>query len=219
MLFKRNYEKYKQAEQKQIIRDSYSQIMKTANTWIEGKSKNEQTALLSYLINTILIDACANAIVKPLISPICTPLSEPIPIYYYDESGQFHSIQTDEKININLEDSIIYICPWNTDRTAVSLLNISKNNFVYHSDNHLSRYYTDIDLCYVHNGNHSINAGRYLKKGSIQSSVCNMELLYQHYTTDGINWYNKHTNEKICEVADFRFSAVYSLAQMRFILK
>ena len=30
MLFKRNYEKYKQAEQKQIICDSYSQIMKRA---------------------------------------------------------------------------------------------------------------------------------------------------------------------------------------------
>lgn len=194
----------------------HSRIMEVANSWIEkAKNNEERILLLDYLIDTILADVCSEKLFLPLIIHPQMPLPSPFPTDFYDPSGVCETIETKEKVSVSLSGSKpVYLCPWNNERCAASLVNISKNKFVC-DDNHRAYFYTDIGLCHVYNGNHSINAGRYLKKGEITAVVCRTEMLYPHCYTDGAHWYNSHTNEKLLRAGDFRFAAVYSLARLR----
>ena len=194
----------------------HSKIMEVANSWIEKAENNEERILLlDYLIDTILADVCTGKLFLPLITHPKLPLPSPFPTDYYDPFGVCETIQTEETISVSLSGSTpVYLCPWNNERCAASLVKISKNKFVC-DDNHKAHFYTDIGLCHVYGGNHSINAGRYFKKGVIEATVCHTELLYPHCYTDGAYWHNFHTNEKLFRVSDFRFAAVYSLARIR----
>lgn len=196
----------------------HSKIMEVANSWIEKTENNkERILLLDYLIDTILADVCTGKLFLPLLTHPKMMLPFPFPNDYYDKHETRRSILSEETISIDLSGSTpVYLCPWDNERCAASLVNISKNKF-FCDDNHKANFYTDIGLCHVYRGNHSINAGRYLKKGVIDAVVCRTELLYPHCHTDGAHWFYSYTNEKMFEVADFRFAAVYSLARLRAI--
>ncbi len=193
---------------------SYFDITNTARIWTKNKSDDEKRMLLSYLIDTILDDVCAEMVYQPLISNT-SPQNFIIFPETYDEAGSRKSMLSGETVDVDLSVSKVLTCPWNNTRTPRNLLNINGNDFEFMQDNHRSVYYTDIELCQVYNGFHSINAGRYLKKGTIKSDVFRFELLYLHYVTDGLYWYNVHNGEKHSKVFDFRLAAVYSLARMR----
>ena len=45
-----------------------------------------------------------------------------------------------------------------------------------------------------------------------------MTLLYDNCYTDGLKWYNLHTNEVIDTVEDFRLAAIFELAKKRYML-
>ena len=146
-------------------------------------------------------------------NPITPPFSE----WVYDHSGnriEFDRERAD-RIEVSLSDTQIYVCPWDYSRTARMFQSLPHKEFQYDQHNHKSVYYTDIDLCFVDNGNHSINAGRYLKKGRILSPVYHLECLYPHILTDGRKWYDRRTGSKAGDVEDFRFAALYTLAQRR----
>ena len=55
-----------------------------------------------------------------------------------------------------------------------------------------------------------------LTKGKITSEEYDLPLLYPNLKTDGTDWFNAHTDEKITPVSDFRFAAVFTLAKMRY---
>lgn len=205
--------------QKAQILDEIRHLTETVQSFINGKQRSEQIVILDYIIKSLIDDACASKIVEPLIKPTEGVLDEPLPLFYYDENGNSQSIYTSRKTSVDIAASNIYVRPWSIDKTLDSLLNLSDKKFIYKSNNHFSYYYTDIDLCYVHNGNHSINAGRYYKKGTILSDEANTSLLYPHINTDGVYWYNSHTNQVIYSVSDFRFAAVFLVAKMKNELK
>ena len=113
---------------------------------------------------------------------------------------------------------LIYIQPWNNERTFNNLINLVNKDFKFDKINHKSIYYKDINLCYVFNGNHSINAGKYLKKGSIISQKLDLTQIYPHVFSDGRNWYNIHTNEIYYKVDDFRLASLFEIAKKRYLL-
>lgn len=188
--------------------ESVRLIMECANNYMENKSKAEQLILLDYLIDSLKIDLCATGIIFPWYNQPTTPFNLPFPSRVYDEKGN-EIVIYGAKTEVSLESSSIYVRPWENNRAFDSIIYLSNKDFVYDKDNHGSYYYDDIDLCYVYNGNHSINAGRYFKKGKITSVCCNMVLLYEHCFTDGKAWYNSHTNEVLFSVDDFRLAALY----------
>lgn len=61
----------------------------------------------------------------------------------------------------------------------------------------------------------NFDAGRYYKKGKILSDEADTALLYPHINTDGVYWYNAHTNQIIDSVSDFRLAAVFLVAKMK----
>lgn len=210
-----------QKEREEISRKSYSRLLDTVGifTGDEERTKEDKLLLLDYLIQTILADVCADAVFKPLVSWPEQTLSDPFPSKYYDKTGQEHPIMQGEVIPVDLETSIVYVQPWSKEKAVSKLLFLKNHDFVFDRNNHYSKYYANINLCYVYNGNHSINAGRYYRKGTIMSPVYDLESLYPHCTTDGIYWYNKHTGSRISEVADFRLAAVFSIAQLRWTIR
>lgn len=201
--------------QKAQISNEIKHLTETVQSFTNGKDKSEQIVIFDYIIKSLIDDACTSKIVEPLIKPTEGVLDEPLPLFYYDENGNSKSIYTSKKISVDLTTANIYVRPWSIDKTLDSLLNLSDKRFVYKSNNHFSYYYTDINLCYVHNGNHSINAGRYYKKGTILSDEADTALLYPHINTDGVYWYNAHTNQIIDGVSDFRIAAVFLVAKMK----
>lgn len=194
---------------------SYFDIINTARIWTKNKSNDEKRLLLSYLIDTILDDICTEMIFQPLIFKAYSPPNCLMFPEMYEVDGNKKTMLSDEIVDVDLSVGKVLTCPWNNERTPRNLLNIQNNDFKFKQDNHSSVYYTDIELCQVYNGFHSINAGRYLKKGIIKSNVFRFELLYANYITDGLYWYNAHNREKHSKVFDFRIAAVYSLARMR----
>lgn len=198
---------------------SYKRLIYLANLYLDTYSQDEAVYILDYLISSILDDICTSVIVEPLITITSGILPEPFPVHYFDEYNEQHEIHTGNVRNIDLSKSNIYVRPWNTEKTMDNLISLMKKDFRYDKNNHYSYYYSDIDLCYVHNGNHSINAGRYLKKGEILSQELDLTLLYPHYKTDGAFWYNSHTGENTGKVSDFRFAAVFTMASIRYDIK
>lgn len=199
---------------------NYKFVMKWANIWMEKYKENDQRIeLLDYLISTLIEDLCTSGVVYPLVHDYASPFTMFFPLLCYDENGDECHVSTNRQIEIDLANTNVYVCPWDTKRIPANLFNLLSNPFEYHKDNQRSDFYTDINLCHVYNGNHSINIGRYLKKGKICSVICNTELLYPHCTTDGVHWYNAHTGQELDRVADFRIAAIYSLAQKRYKYK
>lgn len=198
--------------------ESFRLIMECANNYMENKSRDEQLILLDYLIDSLKIDLCATGTVFPWYNQPTAPFNPPFPSRVYDETGN-EIVIYGAKTEVSLESSSIYVRPWENSRAFDTIIYLSNKDFVYDKDNHSSYYYDDIDLCYVYNGNHSINAGRYYKKGTIVSVCCNMALLYEHCYTDGLKWYNTHTNEVIVAVEDFRLAAIFEIAKKRYKLR
>lgn len=219
-MFKRLKTKKQAAHQNDSVKlsakESYREIVSVAKTWIESDdTKEEKIMLLDYLINIVLDDICSSEIMNSHFNEPSVEHSQPFPEYVYANDTEYKT-HTGDKIDVNLADVKIYICPWNIVRMRDTLLNISKNDFVYNPNNHFSKYFPLINLCYVYNGNHSITAGSYFKKGKISSSKQRLENIFPHCTTDGENWINVHTQNVIEKVSDFRFAVVYTLAEMKY---
>ncbi|MBP1547195.1 MAG: hypothetical protein J6A37_11425 [Oscillospiraceae bacterium] len=197
----------------------FEELKKTVGIWTGNRTRDEQIALLDYIVDMLKEDICSGSAAKVLMSSFSSPFHQFIPYYYKDESGMKHSALSKERQCVSLGEAHIYICPWNKERIPDNLFRLKQVPFRFDNENHKSYYYTDIDLCHVYNGNHSIHIGIYLKKGEIESDVCRTELLYPHCHTDGEYWYNSHTGEKISKVADFRIAALYYVAQIRYKIK
>lgn len=195
---------------------AFEEIMKTAESWIEEKVPEEQILLLDYIINVITEDLCCSTVAEILEKPYSNILPACcFPSFCIDESGNKIKICTEKRTKVDLSQAKVYVRPWNKSKTAIDLLALSENPFTYNKDNHKSDFYTDINLCKVNNGNHGIHIANYLKKGTIESDVYDIKLLYPHCTTDGLKWYNSHTGESLGDVYDFRIAAAYSVAQLR----
>lgn len=196
-------------------KNAFNEIMNTAKSWIKNKSPKEQLLILDYLIDVTLEDVCSSTVAEVLRKPHSDILPECIPLSCKDEHGKKVEIITGDKISIDLSQIKVYVCPWEKSRIPKNLLLLSREPFKYDPDNHNSYFYADINLCKICNGNHSTHIANYLKKGTIESDICDISLLYPHCKTDGLMWYNAHTNEDISEVYDFRIAAAYSIAQLR----
>lgn len=56
-------------------------------------------------------------------------------------------------------------------------------------------------------------------KNNHYSYYYNITTFYSHCHTDGIYWYNSHTNDIIYDVHDFRLAAIYELAKKRYFIR
>ncbi len=193
----------------------YSELMKIVDIWLDNLTdNNEKVYLLDYIIKSIIEDICTSMIIKPLITRYCSPIKPPFPMTLNINNKKI-SVITDIIEEIDIADSHIYVCPWDNARTRNNLLFLKSKQFEYQSDNHFVYYFKELNLCYVYNGNHSINAGRYLKKGKIKVVLCELKYLYPYIYTNGSQWFSTNTNEIIDDVCDFRFAVIFSIQKIK----
>ena len=187
------------------------------------KEKKDQIIILNYMLDVVRNDLKYDLLTTILYSSeyFTKEISLPFPSYYYDEQG--NEVETDsnygQEKDVDLSENCVLVLPWNRDRLRNSIKNIYKNEFKYHSSNHLAYYYTHVDICYAYNGLHSISSGIGHKKGFIKASERDVSRLFNHVHTDGLYWFNAHNNEKIGEVFDFRIAILYELAKIKYKLE
>lgn len=221
--------KYETAKRAAASREKswYDEIMSIAKHWLTGKYGQTTEAkidILDYLIDVLLVELCACGAVDPLINSRSilyrNGFRAPFPIEYLDQNGQQVKMYGEQTMEVGLAKTKIYVHPWCNRKTADALALLKNSDFIYDKDNHISYYFTDLDFCYVYNGNHSINMGHYMKKGTIMSHICDMEQLYRKIRTDGVKWYLRENDNIIrSEVEDYRLAAIFTFGQMRYELK
>ncbi len=198
------------------VEATYSKIIQLAGKYVaKTESKDKKLLLLDYLINTVLDDVCTAYIARTSLYDSYKVNGELFPTVFFDENGEQQSTNTKRKINVSLAKTRIYAWPQKIRKIFRSLSKISGESFEFFPHRHKSIYYPEINLCHVNKGKSSINAGQYLKKGEIVSHEHSLALLFPHCCTNGYEWYDIHTGDKIGRVADFRFAVVYTLARIR----
>ena len=175
--------------------------------------------LLEYYIDTLLHDACTHPAFLGLAGTPAPVVSSPLPLKYFNEKGEVFPTYSEEKVEVALSSSKIYTFPWNYTRTARGIIALRDQDFKYIPTNHECLYIPEFDLCFVINGKHSINAGKYYKKGIVYGTIWRIEPLFPHVETDGKKWYNKYSHECLADVYDFRIATAYTLAQMCWEIK
>lgn len=198
--------------EKEISKSNYENICSMIENSIINLSFAEQLIVLHYFMETLTIDFCSCIIAKPLYQIIYPNFNSFFPNVFYDENGNFHKVKS-QKRTISLKDTHIYLNAWNNERTVSNLIHIEKNNFIYDKLNHYGYYYPEINLCQITNGNHSINAGRYLKKGNITVDEYKLCDIFPYITTDGYEWLCTKYNASLGEVNDFRIAALYYISK------
>lgn len=141
----------------------------------------------------------------------------PISLMSKDPNEKDKAILVREDKIINLSKDSIVLLPWDRFRFSNTVRSIYKSGFKYMKNNHKAYFYSDIDLCYVHSGNHSVTTGIIKREGTIIAEEYNIKNLFKCLTTDGLKWYLNR--EKYTEVFDFRIAILYELAKIKYNLQ
>lgn len=146
-------------------------------------------------------------------------IDHPFPIEYFIDAPDVKNsailIRKDKVID--LSKNTVILLPW--DRYAFSgiLKSINENGFKYIKSNHRGYFYSDVDICYVYNGNHSIATGIIKRQGQIKVKEYDIKGLFKDLATDGLSWYingEKHETK----VFDFRIAILYEIAKIKYNL-
>lgn len=142
-------------------------------------------------------------------------------------------VNMERPLLIRLETVPVISVVWRSDRLINALKIIGKdvkekNNFLleisepyvyktydFEEDtlNHFATYLFPLGMVWVHNGNHSINAGILKSEGEINvKEVYDMRFMYDHYSFDGTYLTDSKYDEKI-EI-QFEFGALFEIGRI-----
>lgn len=229
-LFRKKAVKYKETikmdgtEYVQSSRSFYHTIQ-LAEIWLEEeKNAEDKIVLLDYLLTVIREDLQSDVLTTIIYSKEHFDKELPalmFPYQYFDKNRNEHKVGESEfpVKEVNLATDCVLVMPWDRSRFKNTIKEL-KNRSFHQSGNHLARYYSHIDVCYVYNGLHSTGAAIGHKKGKLKAYLVDVSKLFDHLHTDGEYWYNSHTNEAYkMKVFDFRFAILYELAKMKYRLE
>lgn len=185
------------------------------------KNHKDKIIILNFILDVIKEDLRTDLLTRILYDQklIAMQFRYPFPLFYIDEQGNEHELPEDGMSKINLAKDTVLTMPWHKERLCEQLKNIFRNDFAFDGNNHGAYCFPYIDLCYVHNGKHSISSGVVHKKGTIEAKTYDLTKLFPHIHTDGKNWYNSHNNEKISELTDFRLAIIYEVGRIKYTLE
>lgn len=197
--------------------------------FIQGVLKYEKNTQDKVIILDFILDIVREDLKTDLLTTIIysdeyfkREIDYPFPHECYDGLGNkvFTWPENDPDKDVDLSKDCVLVLSWDRERLKNSIKNIYKNKFEYHDSNHLSYYFTHIDVCYAYNGTHSISSGIGHKKGLIKAKEYDVSKLFDHlYTDDGLSWYSVHDKSKLGDIFDFRIAILYELAKIKYNLQ
>lgn len=170
--------------------------------------------LLDYLMETVKVDLQYDYLSKYFYEK--DKNSHFFPLDCYNENGEEISLDTKEYRKVSLKSDVVVSFPWDRARTQHILPAIKKEGFCFMESGHKGCYVKGLDFSYIVRGNHSIASGIFLKQGIIELKILDIPLMYPHVDTDGVNWINVYTGEKITTCSDFRICILYVLGKMKY---
>lgn len=226
MLFKKYLSKKEMKKAKEVNHrpcpiGEYSFAMDYVNFVLDlEKSLEDKINMINFFMEVIRKDIQYDLMSKFLYSEMeGIYIDAPFPLNLMskdlDEPDKMILIRKDKIIDLS-KDTIILL-PWDRFRFSNTVRSIYKNGFKYMEHNHKAFYYSDIDLCYVHSGNHSITTGIIKREGTIKAEEYDIKRLFSVLTTDGLNWYI-NGEKQLNRVFDFRIAILYELAKIKYNL-
>lgn len=199
-----------------ISQAEYLHIMKTVRQFTKGISKPEDTLIaFDYMLFIFRTEYAAKTRTRLFRWNVPTPIGYILPGFYCTEDGIKHSLACCGQEEVQLNENIA-VAAWRQDRLQRILPVIEKKKFTEDLNNHIAFYYPELGLVTVTSGNHSASAGVFLKSGNIHADVYHISDMFEHVATDGINWINKHTGEKLMNVAEPYIAILYEIAQAKY---
>ena len=141
------------------------------------------------------------------------------PNYYYDDSGNLKSIDTEKTIEINIADTHIYTIPYDKKKRLQAIKNLRREDLDRNKNELIAYYYPDVNAAFVAEGRHHIHAADYYNRGTLICKLFDDTLLYENVYTNGRIWHHRNPSSDVVPVKDFRLAAVYSLARRRHLFK
>lgn len=90
---------------------------------------------------------------------------------------------------------------------------------IYNPKANITRYFPFPTCYYDKNNNahrlHSIASGIMCYKGKIKAKKIDITPLYDHVYTNGVYWYNTHTNNILTTLTDFRIGILYEISKIK----
>lgn len=196
----------------------YENVMQIIKYEFEDSSTlTEKLAVLEYIMEAVRQDLQSSLITTVLYSGnhMEKEIFDPVPLYYKDALGNVCSIKTDAVKRIDLTKDSLLILPYCHLKMIKAVKTVLMYGYKYIKTNVMAEYYDGMGITYVYNGLHHTSAAAVDRQGYIEASCYDIAILFDHIYTDGENWYNKHTKEKIEPCADFRVAIIFSLAEIK----
>ena len=199
----------------------FTNAIKFAQLALERESKKEdKIIILDFMLDVIREDLKTDLLTTIFYSKenFEKKIGILFPVSYYDEHGNKICLFAgkEKMVTVDLTKDCVLVLPWRRTSMKNTILNIFKNKFEFDKYNHKAHYFSHVDICYVHNGKHSIASGIVHKKGHIEASEWDVSRLFKHVYTDGRSWYNSHNNDKLDDLFDFRVGIIFELAKMKY---
>ncbi len=143
--------------------------------------------------------------------------NELLPSSYYNENGDEHKIVEPKEANvcIDLSKGAVFAIPWEVSRISSAISSVFKQGYKYDKRNILAFYYAEMDFTLVVNGLHHTSAAIVQKKGFINAINIDVRQLFPHVYTDGLKWYDVHTDNSTSDLCDFRFGILFEAAKLK----
>lgn len=204
----------------------FAYAMELIDGWLEDFiiSYEEKLIFLNYAASVVGRDLAASLAAMQFYGDCAGPayiFRSPFPKCAYNENGdevQFCNA-SEHKVNVDISKAIILALPWQMSRTQSSLVNLSEHRFRYIKENHIAYYLSDINICVVESGNHSITVGKHFGDGFIQATPYHTELALPLVKCDGERWIYTNGLKKPDELCDFRLGILFEISRRIFNVK
>jgi len=221
----RTFSKSKRDKNMPLFSREFNQAMSFVRQTLEYEKNNaDKIVILDYIMKLVKEDIKSDLLSTVIYQPwgFEKRINIPFPLCYEDELGNQYTLEpkANAEKEVDLKTDCVLVLAWDRERMRNSIKNIFYNPFRYHDTNHLACYFEYIDLCYAHNGTHSISAGLVHRKGTIVApNVYDVRELFEHIYTDGLNWYNQHNKEKLSPLFDFRVGVLFEISKLKYELE
>lgn len=137
--------------------------------------------------------------------------------YWFDLRGAFPFIRAKaSEADIDIAKCTTYTGPWNVNRFPECFLSVAAHGFLDSENNTKGIYYPELHFAVMNSGKHHTSWAIFLGECKTSLNVVSLKEYFPVLTTDGATFtYSDQDTTLTKQAADYRFAAMYRLAQIK----